>query len=402
LIARRRTFVVALLGCSIVCWNGIVCSQPATSVPVGNLDAASAASNSASLPPPAPLPQSTLQALDSPALPALPAAPPSQLPALPAPAVEPAVTPAPLQGAPAPLLTLPALPSGTSAPVVAPVTESATAAPTVTLPGAAPVVQSDVPPVMLPSGPAPVPNVIEPAKEMAPSNDVPLVSTASGGSLPPTLPRYEILALEKHPLPKVTPSSPLIPAPGLSETTNQRRQLTTLPGSGGDTNYAYATLGGPEGPPKPWVTPPTVLETKVGLDIGKDYPPLQAVMPQPQATPLRWDEPESAFGTPVPASALNYYVSKTLLRNPDESAINPAPSLAEIIVLRGGQEFEGLILERGDMWRIELLNGAIINVPGNKVSHVRKILAVPTSTPSARNMAFPPQELYKTRATTQN
>lgn len=176
---------------------------------------------------------------------------------------------------------------------------------------------------------------------------------------------------------------------------NQKGQITTLPGSGGDTNYAYATNGGPEGPPKPLMTPPSVVATKVGHDIGKDYPPLQAVMPRPVATPLHWDEVQSAFGTPVAAQSLNYYVSKKLLTNPDESAINPAPSLAEIIVLRGGQEVQGLILERGDMWRIELLNGTIINVPGNKVSHVRKVLAAPTSTPSARNLAFPPQELYR-------
>jgi hypothetical protein len=120
-------------------------------------------------------------------------------------------------------------------------------------------------------------------------------------------------------------------------------------------------------------------------------------MPQPQATPLRWDEPGSALGTPNPANTLNYYLSKTLRENPDLAAANPNPDNAEIIVLRGGQEFQGLILERGDVWRVELLNGTVITIPGPKVSHVRKLLAVPTSTPTVRRQVYPPQALYLER-----
>ncbi len=362
--------------------------------PAGTLDATVAATNSASLPPPAPLPAGTLQALGTPAAPAMAPLPPQNaaaaLPALPA---------APIQGSAAPLVTLPSLPTTVPAAPVVPVTDVTmpVAATTVTeVPAAAPFL-SDVPPVVMPPAPAPVPDVIEHAKAIAPGENAPLVSTASGGPIPPTIPNSEIVAIKKHPLPAITPSSPLIPATSLANTVNQRRQITTLPGSGGDTNYAYATIGGPDGPATPLITPPTVLEPQPGHDIGKDYPPLQAVMPQPEATPLRWDEPESAFGTPVPSDNLNYYLSKDIHQAKDLPAINPMPDLAEVIVLRGGQEFQGLILERGDIWRIELLNGTIITVPGNKVSHMRKVLAAPTSTPSARNKAFPVEELYKER-----
>lgn len=380
-------------------------AQVGTTVSVGNLDAAAAATNSASLPPPAPLPQNTMNALGAPAAPPpggpAPVAPPMPPPpAAPAPgdSLPPPPPPSPADAAGAPLMSLPSLPTAGPAPV-APAVAPGTTVVAPVVPALTPV-PSDVPPVVLPTPPAPGPKVVEPAKEIAPTDSAPLVSTASGGPLPPTYPRWETLALQRHPIPRVTPDSPLIPGPSLAETENQKRQITTLPGSGGDTNDAYATLGGPDGPPKPWVTPPSVVATKVGSDIGKDYPPLQAVMPRPQATPLRWDEPGSAFGTPSPTQSLNYYVSKTLLKNPDDSAINPAPTLAEVIVLRGGQEFQGLILERGDMWRIELLNGTIINVPGNKVAHVRKLLAAPTHTPgNTRSMVFPPQELYREQQT---
>lgn len=257
---------------------------------------------------------------------------------------------------------------------------------------------SDVPPVAMPQAPVPVPDVVEPAKVIAPSNSAPVVSTASGGPILPNFPHQEILASQRLPLPALTPNSPLIPGESLAETTNQRRQITTLPGSGGDTNYAYATIGGPSGPASPMITPPSIIDPVRGSDIGKNYPPLQAVMPQPQATPLTWDSP-SAFGTPNPPSALNYYHSKTMRRAPDMLQANPSPLNAEIIVLRGGQEFQGLVLERGDNWRVELLNGTIMTVPGQKVSHVRKLLAAPTSTPSARSMAFPPQVLYREQQT---
>lgn len=373
--SRRRTYIASLLGCTLIVTSGSAWSQtaPAAGGPgyTGNIDAAGAASNSASLPPPAPLPAGTLQALDA------------------------GTATVPIQGSAAPLVTLPSLPMQSQGPAPG-------YAPPAPVPGLAPYGQAStfapataVPPVVLPSAPVPLPNVVEPATEVVRSPNAPLVSTASGGPLLPTIPNQEILALQRLPLPALTPDSPLIPGPSLAESTNQKRQVTTLPGSGGDTNYANATIGGHEGPPRPLITPPSIVEPVQGTDIGKPYPPLQAVMPQPQATPLYWDEPESAFGTPNPPNTLTYYNSKTMRRNPDIVAANPSLNNTEIIVLRGGQEFQGLILERGDTWRVELLNGTVIMVPGNKVSHVRKLLAVPTSTPTGRSIIFQPQPLYQ-------
>ncbi len=350
-------------------------------------DAAGAASTSASLPPPAPLPADTMQALSTDGaptgMPPLPYGGPVGVPV----------------NSAAPLVTLPSLatdPYSNSA-LLTPLSPTVSTFSNGSTAGIVPAL--DVPPVVLPRPPIPLPNIVEPAKVIAPSGDVPVVSTASGGPLLPTVPNQEILALQRHPLPNISPSSPLIPAESLAETTNQRRQITTLPGSGGDTNYAFATIGGPEGPAAALITPPSIVEPVQGTDIGKNYPPLQAVMPQPQATPLYWDEPESAFGTPNPASTLTYYNSKMLRRNPDMVAANPSPHNAEIIVLRGGQEFQGLILERGDTWRVELLNGTVIMIPGNKVGHVRKLLAVSTSTPVGRSQVFEPQVLYREQQT---
>jgi hypothetical protein len=243
-----------------------------------------------------------------------------------------------------------------------------------------------------------MPNVVEPAKEIAPTNEAPLVSTASGGPLLPTLPNQEILASRRLPLPQLTPTSPLIPGPSLAETANQKRQLTTLPGSGGDTNYAYATIGGPDGPARPLITPPSIIDPVPGHDIGKNYPPLQAVMPQAQATPFHLDSP-SAFGTPNPPYSVTYYQSKTMRREPDVLQQNPSPTNAEVIVLTGGQEFQGLVHDRGVNWQVELLNGTVLDIPANKVAHVRKMLPVATSTPSARSVAYPPMELYRERQT---
>lgn len=346
-----------------------------------NFNAAEAISNSSTLPPPAPLPAGTVQALGTPA-PAAPAGAPiaGVMPGLPEPAV-------PVNASSAPPVTLPAAPDS---PAFVDSVDAAGAS-VAGIPAA-----TDVAPILTPPPGAERPDVIEPAKAIAPAFAPPLVSTASGGPLLPTILNSDVVAIQKKPLPAVTPSSPLIPGRSLAETANHKRQLTTLPGSGGDTNYSYATVGGPEGPARPLITPPTVLNTVVGSDIGKDYPPLQAVMPQAHSTPFHLDSP-SAFGTPSPANTLTYYHSKTLRRTVDMVQANPNPDHAEIIVLRGGQELQGLVHDRGDTWRVELLNGSIMEIPGTRVASVRKLLPVPTSTPSARNMVFPPVEAYRER-----
>jgi len=396
LILHRPTFTLTLLGCSSLIWTAVAFGQglpgtpnpaPAANPAPGNpstLDAAGAQSNSASLPPPAPL---SANAVDS--LAPLPPPPPA-----PAPAAAPPPANAPQANPFAPPVTLPGAPAPEAfATGISTAPEPALPA----IPDAA-LPPLDVPPVVVPDAPAVLPNIVEPAKEISPGENPPLVSTASGGPLLPPMPSDQTLASQRLPLPQLTPTSPLIPGPSLAETNNQRRQLTTLPGSGGNTNAAYATIGGPGGPARPLITPPTILEPKVGHDIAKNYPPLQAVMPQPGATPFHLDSP-SAFGTPSPAYTLTYYQSKTLRQNPDKLEMNPSPTNTEVIVLRGGQEFQGLILEKGDIWRVELLNGTIIQIPGAKVASVRKLLAVPTSTPSARNMVFQPQALYRERQT---
>lgn len=305
-----------------------VSQTPAPPPPGLDSAAAAAVSNSAALPPPAPVPPSTAQNLAVP-----PPAP--NMPALPP-------LPQPDAGAPA---TLPAL---DAAPAV---TMPATPATTENLPSLAlpPVPQAEAPAVVVPTPVVSMPTA-ETINGVPNPNASPLMSTSSDGPLLPIVPDQEILASQQLPMPALTPESPLIPARSLAETMNQNRQVTTLPGSGGDTNYAYATIGGPAGPARPLITPPSIIDTVQGTDIGKDYPPLQAVMPRAEATPARWDSP-SAFGTPTPPSALTYYMSKSMRRTPDKLQVNPSPINTEIIVLRGGQEFQGLVHERGSTLR---------------------------------------------------
>lgn len=388
MISHRRNIYSTILCCTLLAAatnsHGQTSTDAAAALP--NLDAAAASSHSAALPPPAPLPQDTVQNLSPQMTPALAVAPaepqtaiPGVMPGLQAPAVAPAPAPsAPVAGEAAPAVTLPATP-GPVAGALAPQQNFETAAPA----------EPAVPPAVS------TPMIVEPANQVAPTNAPPLISgTASGNPALPVLLNSDIAAIEQKPLPALTPASPLIPGPSLAETANQRRQLTTLPGSGGNTNYANATIGGFTGPAKPLITPPSIVDPVQGSDIGKNYPPLQAVMPQAHATPFHLDDP-SAFGTPSPTYTLTYYQSKTLRRSPDMVQLNPNPRHAEIIVLKSGQEHLGLVQERGDNWQVELLNGTIVQIPASKVAAVRKALPVATSTPSARNMAFPPREYYR-------
>lgn len=347
---------------------------PAPPSPGLDSAAAAAVSNSAALPPPAPIPASTAQNLADPsaAMPALPPLPGENT------AVPPAVSSV------APTTAIPSTPA------------PADSLPSLALP---PVPQTEAPQVVVPTPSAPMTAVAPaPAAPTAHVGGPSFMNTAAGSPTLPVLPNQEILASQQMPMPALTPESPLIPGPSLAETVNQKRQVTTLPGSGGDTNYAFATTGGTLGPVRPLITPPSIIDTVQGTDIGKDYPPLQAVMPRVQATPARWDSP-SAFGTPTPPSELTYYMSKTMRRSPDKLQGNPSPANTEIIVLRGGQEFQGLVHDRGETWQVELLNGTIMEIPGNKVAHVRKLLPAPTSTPSARSVSFPVKELYRERQT---
>lgn len=386
MISHRRNIYSTILCCSLIAATSKSQGQPApdAAAALPSLDAAAASSNSAALPPPAPLPQDTVQNLTpqvTPALAVTPLAPetaiPGVMPGLQAPAVAPAA-PAPTAAEAAPAVTLPATPGPVAGLVAAPPAVQA-----------ASTVEAPLPP------PVSTPLIIEPVNQVAPTDAPPLISgTVSGNPALPVLLNSDIAAIEQKPLPAVTPASPLIPGPSLAETTNQKRQLTTLPGSGGDTNYANATIGGFNGPAKPLITPPTIIDPVQGSDIGKNYPPLQAVMPQAYATPFHLDDP-SAFGTPSPSYSLTYYQSKTLRRTPDMVQLNPNPRHAEIIVLKSGQEHLGLVQERGDNWQVELLNGTIVQIPADKVAAVRKALPVATSTPSARNMAFPPREYYR-------
>lgn len=349
-------------------------TPPAAPPPGLDSAAAAAVSNSAALPPPAPVPPSTAQnlAAPAPAMPALPPLPDSN-------AAAPVVPP---PSAAAPGVTIPSTPA------------PADDLPSLALP---PVPQTEAPPVTVPT-PAAATAVLAPANANSNVQNKSFMSTAASSPNLPVLPNQEILASRQLPMPALTPESPLIPAPSLAETVNQNRQHTTLPGSGGDTNYAFATIGGTIGPARPLITPPSIIDPVQGSDIGKDYPPLQAVMPRAQATPARWDSP-SAFGTPTPPSSITYYMSKTMRRSPDKLQVDPSANNTEIIVLRGGQEFQGLVHDRGDMWQVELLNGTILEIPGTKVAHVRKLLPAPTSTPSGRSVSYPIKELYRERQT---
>lgn len=405
------TLLITFLGCSLVTWTTHLQAQPAP----GALDAAAAASNSAALPPPGPMPGAAEGVLTLPNLPSQPRVPmPGDLvqpgqpapasmalvdqmpPAQPAPASPAGLPTLPSQPAPAGLPTLPS-----QSPVTAPAAPSGAINPFEQAPGeVAPDLQAvelpslQAPPVTMPeatgfSATVPAPPAASPAPSM-------LGKTIGSATAPVILPQAEMIANQRYAAPVATPSSPLIPGRSLAETTNQNRQQTTLPGSGGFNGAAYATAGGPDGPPRPLMTPPSILQERHGTDIGKNYPMIQAVMP-PVDAPERLDEPESPFATPSPTRSLTYYVSRHMHKNPEPTSIRPnLDREPDVVKLRSGQEFQGTILERGDLWRVELLNGTVISVPGSRVSHTRKLYAAPTHAAKlTRVKEFPTQELYK-------
>jgi hypothetical protein len=202
------------------------------------------------------------------------------------------------------------------------------------------------------------------------------------------VPPNPILAIDREPLPQVTPVSPLIPERSVAESANQFGNSVSLPTTESSTNYNGSPVSGPP-PASPLITPPTILTPQPGHPLPQDEPLNQAIMARPKKTPARWDEPNSAYGTPNPPDALNYYESPMLHRNSDLQPQSVEPSGMEVIVLKNQKEFTGKVLQRGPNWSIELPNGSIMNIPGDRVQALRKQVPVPTSAPNPRQVEFP-------------
>jgi hypothetical protein len=80
-------------------------------------------------------------------------------------------------------------------------------------------------------------------------------------------------------------------------------------------------------------------------------------------------------------------------RNSDLQPQSVEPSGMEVIVLKNQKEFVGKVIERGPNWRIELPNGSVMDIPGDRVSALRKQVPVPTSAPHPRQVEFPPKTM---------
>jgi hypothetical protein len=95
-------------------------------------------------------------------------------------------------------------------------------------------------------------------------------------------------------------------------------------------------------------------------------------MAAPQIARPDFAERQSAYGTPNPPNEIrNYTTANIRHEKKDMIAMPAAPAPLEVIVMRNGKEFAGRVLQRGTVWRIQLPNGSIMSLPGDRVASVR-------------------------------
>lgn len=149
--------------------------------------------------------------------------------------------------------------------------------------------------------------------------------------------------------------------------------VINIPDYGAQTNYSgQRVTGGTAAQPR--ITPPSVLTPEAGLSPAEAMLALSSgATPVATATPVSYAETDSPFGTRAAAPGLKYYAPKAARKpvNPSASlgAISSAPM--EVIVLKTGREFVARVLERGTIWRLQLPDGSIISMPGNRIATTR-------------------------------
>lgn len=294
-----------------------------------------------------------------PALPSLPASTDAQIVAAPAPVLP----PLPSSTAPEAATEVSGLPSLANA--TAPSTDpSAGVAIADVTPAAQPVVPQlpDLVSPISPANPVGTPAAL-PGLETFPPGTAPLQADASVTLEPPT----------GTPITSVAPVIPGPPTTSLMVPATEARTSINVPITGTLTNFEGKSIATPIAA-APLITPPTVLTPVPGqtneaepINVGKEV-----VLDRPQIPRMDYSERASPYGTPNPPYEIRNYTTANIRREQNDIVAMPAaPEQLEIIVLRSGKEFAGRVLQRGTVWRIQLPNGSILNLPGSKIATVR-------------------------------
>jgi uncharacterized lipoprotein YddW (UPF0748 family) len=282
--------------------------------------------------------------------------------------------------APAPGLALPALPSSDA--TVASVPAPAPALPSLSAPALpnAPNTGALAVPSTTPEAQKLIPQAPDLVAPLAPSN--PLGTPIPGLAMPAApagvVPPSADAAVTIEP-PLGTPITSIAPIPSGPPTTTlsvpgtSAKTTVNIPSMGGSTNFDGKPIGS-AAPASPLITPPTVLTPAPGqtnegqpINVGK-----QTVMDAPKVQRMDYSERQSAYGTPNPATEIRNYTTANIRKEKNDIiAMPPAPAPLEVIVLKTGKEFAGRVLQRGTVWRIQLPNGSVLTIAGDRIASTR-------------------------------
>lgn len=221
---------------------------------------------------------------------------------------------------------------------------------------------------------------------VSPAEIAPGVPAPSLPSLPGTIPGVPIsgdasVVIEPPigtPITSIAPIPPGPPTTTLSVPDTQVRTTVQLPLAGGSSNFDGKPISS-SAPAPAVITPPTVLTPAPGtgtnaaapVNLGED-----PVMDRPEFPRADYSEPYSAYGTPNPPYEIRNFTAASIRREKKDVVVLPGPTAQlDIIVLKSGKEFAGRVLQRGSIWRIELPNGSIMTLPGDRVAAVRSTTA---------------------------
>ena len=284
--------------------------------------------------------------------------------------------------APAPVTAMPSLPAADTAIASAPALPSLSAP---ALPSSAAMANLAVPSTT-PEAQKVVPQAPDLVAPIAPPN--PMGTPAPGITFPAdaagVIPSSANAAVTVEP-PMGTPITSIAPIPGGPPTTTFSVPGTTakttvnIPSLGGSTNFDGKPIAA-AAPASPLITPPTVLTPAAGqtnlnqpINVGK-----QTVMDAPKIQRMDYSEPQSAYGTPNPPTQIRNFTTANIRKETkDMIAMPPSPAPLEVIVLKSGKEFAGRVLQRGSIWHIQLPNGSIMNIPGEKIATTRSTESAP-------------------------
>jgi hypothetical protein len=181
------------------------------------------------------------------------------------------------------------------------------------------------------------------------------------------------------PITSIAPIPSGLPTTTLSVPGTTARTTVNIPSMGGSTNFDGKPIAS-SAPASPLITPPTVLTPAAGqtnegqpINVGK-----QTVLDAPKVERMDYSERQSAYGTPNPPNEIRNYTTANIRKEKnDVIAMPPAPAPLEVIVLKTGKEFAGRVLQRGTFWRIQLTNGSIINIAGDRIASTRSTESTP-------------------------